>query len=235
MKKVKRLMIIPARGNSKRIKDKNIKIFHGNPIIYYSIDSSIKSNLFDKIHISTDSIKIKNIVEKKGIKIDFMRPKKLSGDLTPLIDVFQNVINEYSKKGFNYDEVWSLMPCSPLIDDKDLKKIASFYDKQSLKKPLLSISRYKTPIQWAYKIKRKNQIKPINIKLHKLRSQDLPPRYFDAGQFVIFPVKFMNSESFTKRINSFLGYILPPEKAIDIDLQEDWKLAEIIYRGLDKN
>ena len=63
----------------------------------------------------------------------------------------------------------------------------------------------------------------------------MPPSYFDAGQFVIFPVKFMNSESFTKRMNSFLGYILPPEKAIDIDLQEDWKLAEIIYRGLDKN
>ena len=235
MKKIKRLMIIPARGNSKRIKNKNIKIFHGKPIIHYSIDSSIKSNLFDKIHISTDSTKIKNIVEKKGIKIDFMRPKKLSRDLTPLIDVFQYVIDEYSRTGFHYDEVWSLMPCSPLIDDKDLKKIASFYDKQSLKKPLLSISRYKAPIQWAYKIEKENKIKPINIKLHKLRSQDLPPRYFDAGQFVIFPVKFMNSESFSKRINSFLGYILPPEKAIDIDLQEDWKLAEITYRGLDKN
>ncbi len=228
-------MIIPARGNSKRIKDKNIKIFHGNPIIYYSIDSSIKSNLFDKIHISTDSIKIKNIVEKKGIKIDFMRPKKLSGDLTPLMDVFQNVVDEYSKQGFNYDEVWSLMPCSPLIDDKDLKKIASFYDKKYSKRPLLSISRYKVPVEWAYRIEKKNNIKPINIKFHKLRSQDLPASYFDAGQFVIFPIKYIKTESFSKRITSFLGYILPPEKSIDIDLEEDWKLAEIIYKGLNKN
>ena len=99
-------MIIPARGNSKRIKNKNVRIFNGMPIIYYSIDSALKSNLFNKIHISTDNIKIKKIVEKKGIKIDFMRPKKLSGDLIPLIDVFQYVVDEYSKKGLNYDEVW---------------------------------------------------------------------------------------------------------------------------------
>ena len=66
MKKIKRLMIIPARGNSKRIKKKNIRNFNGMPIIYYSIDSALKSNLFSKIHISTDDIKIKKIVEKKG-------------------------------------------------------------------------------------------------------------------------------------------------------------------------
>ena len=123
------------------------------PIIYYSIDSALKSNLFIKIHISTDDIKIKKIVEKKGVKIDFMRPKKLSRDLTPLIDVFQYVVDEYSKKGFNYDEIWSLMPCSPLIDYKDLIKISRFCGK--IKKPVLSLSKYKVPIQWAYKIDKK--------------------------------------------------------------------------------
>ncbi len=102
MKKVKRIMIIPARGNSKRIKNKNIKLFNGKPIIHYAIDSAVKSNLFDKIHISTDSYKIKKIVKKKGIEIDFLRPKKISGDFTPLIDVFKYVIEEYSKKGLEY-------------------------------------------------------------------------------------------------------------------------------------
>ena len=225
-------MIIPARGNSKRIKNKNVRIFNGMPIIYYSIDSALKSNLFNKIHISTDNIKIKKIVEKKGIKIDFMRPKKLSGDLIPLIDVFQYVVDEYSKKGLNYDEVWSLMPCSPLINYKDLIKISRFCGKQHLKKPVLSLSKYKVPIQWAYRITKKNEIKPVNIKFHKMRSQNLPARYFDSGQFVIFPTKFIKSANFNKVINSFLGYILPPEKSIDIDLEEDWKLAEITYRGL---
>ena len=67
MKKIKRIMIIPARGNSKRIKNKNIKIFHGKPIIHYAIDSAAKSNLFEKIHISTDSLKIKKVVENSKI------------------------------------------------------------------------------------------------------------------------------------------------------------------------
>ncbi len=228
-------MIIPARGNSKRIKNKNIKIFHGKPIIHYAIDSAAKSNLFEKIHISTDSLKIKKVVEKKGIKIDFMRPKKLSGDFTPLIDVFRYVIKEYSKKGLEYDEAWSLMPCTPLIKCADLRKISSFYRNQILKKPVLSLSKYKVPIQWAYKIEKNNKIKPINSRFHKIRSQDLSPHYFDAGQFVIFPIKFIKSESTKKIIKSFRGYILPTEKAIDIDFEEDWKSAEITYKGLIKN
>ncbi len=235
MKKIKRIMIIPARGNSKRIKNKNIKKFCGKPIIHYAINSAIESGLFDKIHVSTDSHKIKKVVEKIKIKIDFMRPKNLSGDFTPLLDVFRHVIKEYSKKGFEYDEVWSLMPCTPLINYKDLKKISSFYKKQVLKKPILSLSKYKVPIQWAYKIKKNNVLKPLNIKFHKIRSQDLPEHYFDAGQFVIFPIKFIKLMSRKRINNSFMGYILPAEKSIDIDLEEDWKFAEITFRGLNKN
>ena len=73
MKKLKRLLIIPARGGSKRIKNKNIKKFKNKPIIFYTIDNAIKSKLFDKIHISTDSNLIKKIVNKKKLQIEFMR------------------------------------------------------------------------------------------------------------------------------------------------------------------
>ena len=77
---VRRLLIIPARGNSKRIKNKNIKNFCGKPIIYYSLVNAKKSKLFDKIHVSTDSHKILRIVNKLGFKIDFLRSKKFSSD-----------------------------------------------------------------------------------------------------------------------------------------------------------
>ena len=77
--------------------------------------------------------------------------------------------------------------------------------------------------------------KPLNIKFHKIRSQDLSEHYFDAGQFVIFPIKFIKSMSRKTINNSFVGYILPAEKSIDIDLEEDWKFAELIFRGLNKN
>ena len=79
---------------------------------------------------------------------------------------------------------------------------------------------------------KKNIIKQVNSNFHKIRSQDLTLHYFDAGQFVIFPTKFIKSAKSTKNINTFVGYKLPPEKSIDIDLEEDWKLAEITYKGL---
>ena len=83
---VKRIAIIPARGGSKRIKNKNIKLFCGKPIILRTIEIVTKSRLFSKIHISTDSNKIKKVCEKK-IKIDFDRPKKIAGDKISVMSV----------------------------------------------------------------------------------------------------------------------------------------------------
>ncbi len=93
-----RLLIIPARGGSKRIKNKNIKLFFRKPIIYYPIRNAIKSKLFKHIHVSTDSLKIKKISHKAGAKVDFLRPKKLAKNNTPIIDVVNYVYNEFLKK-----------------------------------------------------------------------------------------------------------------------------------------
>ena len=95
MIKLKRLLISPARGASKRIKNKNIKKFNNKPIIFYSIESAKKSKLFNKIHVSTESRKILDIVKKKGIEVDFLRPKKISGDKTALHDVYKFVVQKY--------------------------------------------------------------------------------------------------------------------------------------------
>ena len=99
MKKFKRLMIVPARGGSKRIKNKNIKKFKGKPIIYHTLETILKSKLFDVIHISTDSLRIRKVVEKK-IKVDFLRPKNLANNTTPIYKVILYVINYYKKKSF---------------------------------------------------------------------------------------------------------------------------------------
>ena len=95
---IKRIAIIPARSGSVRIKDKNIKSFFNKPMISYPINALKNSKLFKKIHISTDGVRIKNIVEKLGVKIDFMRPKKLSKDNIIINDVLKFVLKEYKKK-----------------------------------------------------------------------------------------------------------------------------------------
>ncbi len=229
MKKLKRLLIIPARGGSKRIKNKNIKKFKKKPIIYYTINSAVKSKLFNKIHVSTESNLIKKIVEKKKINIDFMRTKKLSNDKTPLFEVYKYVVKEYKKIGFVFDEIWSIMPCAPNLNAKDLKKISIFYKKLKIKKPLLSISKYKVPIEWAYIINKKGELTSLSRKSQLLRSQDIEDKYYDAGQFYIYPGNKLLKLNFIKKNYSYIGYKLPFRKSIDIDDIEDWKIAEKLH------
>tara|TARA_Y100001970_G_scaffold273265_1_gene371220 strand:- start:7639 stop:8328 length:690 start_codon:yes stop_codon:yes gene_type:complete len=229
MKKLKRLLIIPARGGSKRIKNKNIKKFKKKPIIYYTINSAVKSKLFNKIHVSTESNLIKKIVEKKKINIDFMRTKKLSNDKTPLFEVYKYVVKEYKKIGFVFDEIWSIMPCAPNLNAKDLKKISIFYKKLKIKKPLLSISKYKVPIEWAYIINKKGELTSLSRKSQLLRSQDIGDKYYDAGQFYIYPGNKLLKLNFIKKNYSYIGYKLPFRKSIDIDDIEDWKIAEKLH------
>ena len=120
----KRLLIIPARSGSKRIKNKNIRLFQKKPIIYFPLEEARKSKLFEKIHVSTDSKKIKKIVESLNFKVDFLRPKKLAGDKVSTEKVLRFVLREYEKMNLYFEEIWSITPCSPLIDKFINKKIS---------------------------------------------------------------------------------------------------------------
>ena len=116
----KRLAIIPARGGSKRIKNKNIKYFCGKPMIAYMLDTARKSSLFNTIHVSTENIEIRNKVNELGFEIDFMRPLDLADDYTPIMPVLRFVVESYAKQGVFFDQVWLLMACAPLIEVEDL-------------------------------------------------------------------------------------------------------------------
>jgi N-acylneuraminate cytidylyltransferase len=108
MLKLNRLAIIPARGGSKRIKNKNLVNFDGKPIISYTINNAKKSKLFDKIHISTDSKKILSFSKKLNVHPEFKRPTKLSGDKVILSEILKFVVNEFKKKKYFFIEVWLL-------------------------------------------------------------------------------------------------------------------------------
>jgi len=112
---IKRLAIIPARGGSKRIPNKNILEFCGKPIISYILEVVKNSNLFDVIHVSTDSEAIADVVAKLGFPVDFFRPSELADDYTPVMPVLKYVHDEYMKRGRVFDQVWSLMPTSPFM------------------------------------------------------------------------------------------------------------------------
>ena len=121
------IAIIPARGGSKRIVNKNIKIFFGKPIIYWTIMKLKKTKIFDKIYVSTDSIKIYKTIKKFNCDILFPRPKKLSNDYAKTIDVIKYEIKKINNKKIK--NICCMYPAAPLTSVKDLIKGYNYLKK----------------------------------------------------------------------------------------------------------
>ena len=230
---MKRLAVIPARSGSKRIPLKNIKNFCGRPIISYPILEAKKSNLFHTIHVSTDDKLISDICCQYDCEPDFLRPKHLADDSTPIMPVLKFVAEEYLKANKRFDQVWLLMACSPLIEAEDLIKASKVFDNNPLK-PLLAIGEYPAPIEWAFRINSKNELFPKFPGQFAIPSQKLEKTYFDAGSFAAFSLKEVIASSGAGSDQNFSGYILEKFKAIDIDTMSDWELAENIYKNRTK-
>lgn len=228
--KKKRLLIIPARADSKRIKNKNIKLFCGKPMIHYPLKTAIVSKIFDKIHVSTDSKKIKHIVEKIGNFIDFQRPKNLSNDNSSLISVLNYVLDKYESKGLKFDEVWSILPCSPLLTKEDIwvcKKLINKYNQ-----PVIAISPFPAPISWGFQLKNKTIFKANEKKIRDKKLSKVVS-YYDSGQIYCFPANILKNNKFSFR-SKIIAHKLPLERSVDIDTVADWNLAKILYKGKHK-
>ena len=216
------IVIIPARSGSKRIKNKNIKLFKGKPIIYWVINELKKNKKIKKIVVSSDSKKILNIAKKFGADTLLKRSKKLSDDKTP----FQNVVVDVIKK-INIENMKDLIlvvfPCSIFFRNFYLNKSISLF-KKNPKYFAMGISKYSHPIQRAYQMKG-NKLNYINKKFELTRTQDLKPTFFDVGNFYLGSVKNWK----TKLIHSnSVGVLISKTKVIDIDNLEDWNLANKI-------
>jgi len=223
---MKNICIILARKNSKRIKNKNIKSFCGKPLIYYSINLAKKSKLFERIIVSTDSLKIKKIAEKYSAEVPFLRNKKLSNDYASTKEVLNDVVDKISAR-HEYN-IFCIYCTAPLLIEKDLINALKIF-KNSKADGLYCITNYSHSPFRALK-KKKKFIFPISIKNFNMRSQDLEKLFHDSGTFYIFKSKFLkkNYKRFSKKT---AYYFLPKYRAIDIDELEDFKLAEYIKKS----
>lgn len=226
----RRIAIIPARGGSKRIPKKNIRDFFGKPVIAYTLQAAKTSGLFDVIHVSTDDAEVCKTVEKLGFQIDFMRPKELADDLTPIMPVLKYVVDTYATKDQLFEQVWLLMPCAPFICDSDLQQAAVRFELTEGADQLVAVTEYPAPIEWAFSISEDNKLTPVQPGLFAMCSQDLEKKYFDSGSFAAFTVKSVQTLQGLKPTPQLVGYVLPKGRAIDIDDEADWALAEAMYR-----
>ena len=149
--------------------------------------------------------KLKNC-EKEKYK-DRVYEAKKSFYKVPLFEVYKFVVKKFENLGFKFEEIWSIMPCSPNLNRHDLIKISKFYKKLKTKVPVLSVSRFRVPVQWAYKMEKSKKLVPHNTNFQLKRSQDVDNSYFDAGQFCIYPgakfkkLNFISKITFTKDMN----------------------------------
>ncbi|MBK8368410.1 MAG: pseudaminic acid cytidylyltransferase [Bacteroidetes bacterium] len=223
------IAIITARGGSKRIPRKNIKYFLGKPIIAYSIETAIKSGLFDYILVSTDDDEIAEISKQYGAKVPFMRSKQNSDDFSGTADVILEVLNDLQKTGKQFDNACCIYPTAPFITKENLSDAYQLLMHKKLDS-VFPICAFSYPIQRALKIDDSKTIMVWPENINK-RSQDLPATYHDAGQFY-----WMNVNTFLKKKKLFTnetGSIILNELQVqDIDNETDWKLAEMKYELL---
>ena len=221
------IAIIPARGGSKRIHKKNIKIFHGRPIISYSINAAKESKLFEKIICSTDDEEIAKIASKYGAECPFLRSSELSDDHSSTTDVINHSIDYFTKQKKEYKLICCIYPAAPFINSS---KIIEGYNKIKNEDWGYVFSASKSPVSIfrAFEKKSNNSIQMLNPDYFFKRTQDLSSTYFDAGQFY-----WGKKESWINKINIFDKYStiveIPYYESIDIDTIEDWKAAELFY------
>lgn len=223
------IAIIPARGGSKRIHQKNIKPFFNKPIIAYSIEVALRSGLFKEVMVSTDDVKIAEIAKQYGATVPFLRSDATANDFATLADVVEEVLFMYEKQGKHFENFCCILATSALIKEENLNKAYQLLFNQNYDS-VFTVTKFSYPIQRALRIEngKISMIYPENLTK---RSQDLEPAYHDSGQFYWMKVdKFIKEKSF---ITQNTGAIILPETEVqDIDSEEDWKLAEIKYKML---
>lgn len=224
------IAIIPARGGSKRIPRKNIKLFCGKPIIAYSIMAAQKTKLFDRIIISTDDHEIASIALEWGAEVPFMRPPNLADDYTTTLEVINHAINWLNKNDDFYDYACCIYPTAPFIRISDLKKGYELLKNNDFYFSF-PITTFPSSIFRSLKLTENNNLKMFWPEHLNTRTQDLPEAYHDVGQFY-----WGKTEAFLKTSSIFEEHsspvIIPRHLAQDIDTPEDWTQAELVYQTL---
>ncbi|KKQ75745.1 MAG: Acylneuraminate cytidylyltransferase [Candidatus Woesebacteria bacterium GW2011_GWB1_38_5b] len=221
--------IITARGGSKRIPRKNIKLFLGKPIIGYSISAALHSKIFDEVMVSTEDEEIAKVSKKLGAKIPFMRSLKTAGDHVGSAAVVEEVLQSYKKIGKKIDMFCLIYPTAPFLTPEKLRNTYREF-KKSKSQALVPVVRFSYPIQRAVKIV-SGKLLMIWPKNYHKHSQDLMPAYHDCGQFYWFRTKpFLKQKKLFLR--DTIAWEIPESEVQDIDNFEDWKIAEIKYKIL---
>ena len=227
---MKTLCVIPARGGSKRIPRKNIRLFFGKPIIAWSIEAARESGCFDRVIVSTDDLEIAETAKRWGAEIPFERPAELSDDYATTVQVVGHAVRWYAERADRPEKVCCLYATAPFVRADDIKRGLELFERSGCDYAF-SVTSYPFPIQRAVRITKEGRVEMFQPEHFTTRSQDLEEAYHDAGQF------YWGLAGAWLKGGAIFGpqsvpVILPRYRVQDIDTSEDWERAERMFEVL---
>jgi N-acylneuraminate cytidylyltransferase len=222
-----RLALIPARGGSKRIPRKNIKSFHGHPMIAWSIEAARASKQFDKIVVSTDSAEIAEVAVRYGAEVPFVRPAELCDDYTGVMPVVAHAIDWHRGQGLRPDPVCLIYATAPFVTAADITRGLQSLEESGAQFAV-AMASFAAPIQRALRLIGNGRVAMFHPEHYHTRSQDLEEAFHDAGQF-----SWGRAEAWRSLTPGFLSDCvavpIPRHRVQDIDTVEDWRRAELLF------
>lgn len=229
--KMKILAIIPARGGSKGIPRKNIKHLAGKPLIAWTIQAALDSQVFDRIIVSTEDEEISRISQEYGAEVPFLRPIELASDHAKSIDLVLNLLKMLAEKEQYFpDAIMLLQPTSPFREVSDILEVTRLFQTHTSADALVSVCAVDHPISWLKEMTPEGKlISLLENTPFTFRRQDSQQVFELNGSIYLLKTKILQQEQTFLPKNTF-GYVMSNENSIDIDTPWDFHLADLIMR-----
>ena len=225
-----RLAIIPARGGSKRIPRKNIRLFNGMPIITWSIKAAYESKCFDRIIVSTDDAEIAQVAKRYGAEVPYLRPAELSDDHVGTIPVIAHAVGYQNQGSLKADEVCCIYATAPFVQAADLVRGLQILQSSGADYAF-GVTSFAFPIQRAIRLTPNQRVEMYQPEHFNIRSQDLEEAWHDAGQFYWGKADAWMAGKPMFGMDS-APVPLPRHRVQDIDTEEDWIRAEWLFKAM---
>lgn len=224
------IAIIPARSGSKGLKDKNIKLLCGKPLLAYSIEAAKESGQFTEIMVSTDSEEYAEIARKYGGAVPFLRSGETSTDKASSWDVVKEVLLWYREQGRRFDSAMLLQPTSPLRKGEDIRKAYEIFHKHGAKGVVGLCEAEHSPL-WCNTLPENRSLKGfLKKELLSKGRQQLSQYYRINGAIYLLRLQEIETMDFSLYEENCYAYVMPGERSIDIDTELDFKIAETIMQ-----
>lgn len=225
---MKALVVIPARGGSKGVPRKNIKLLCGKPLIYWTIEAAREVFPDEIICVSTDDDEIKSVVEQTRLKVPFLRPEELATDTADSYEVLLHAVSFYEQQGYFPDTLILLQPTSPLRAGKHIEEALNLYKKDI--EMIVSVKETKANPYYVLREENENGYLVKSKESNATRRQDVPKVWELNGAIYIIDVKTLKLKPISE-FEKVKKYVMNEVSSHDIDTMTDWTLAKIYLRN----